>query len=81
MADYQEDTNSPLILVIGSMIGGCLFDLPRTLSKAAAPVQSRAARCDWQGAAACVGQPTYWAMRPGSVPPREASGKRLSRKR
>ena len=33
------------------------------------------------GAAAAVGQPTPWTMCSGSVPPRGASGKRLSRKR
>ena len=33
------------------------------------------------GAAAAVGQPTPWTMCSGSVPPRDASGKRLSRKR
>ena len=46
------------------------------------PKRSTAPPSDSQGgAAAAVGQPTPRALCSGSVPPRDASGKRLSRKR
>jgi hypothetical protein len=71
---------------------GAASAMRRTGRNAVREARARVERCgpkrstapppdSYGGAGAVVGQPTPWTMCSGSVPPRGASGKRLSRKR
>jgi hypothetical protein len=71
--DEQAPQKPQLVaLVIGSMIGEGVFNLPSDISKAAAPgaIAWLPPADSQRAAAARVGQPTFWAMSSGSVPPR-----------